>query len=815
MTLKMKRLTAAILATMASTAYAEEQKHHFDIPAQALGSALQTLASQSGAPMLYAEQTAVGKQSPHLVGDYTTAEAADKLLAGSGLAHSVAANGTVTVKPAPQPQESTTLKPMTVKGKRVGESNDPYNTDYKRTNAGTATKTDTPIMDTPVSIQVVPLQVLKDQQAVTLTDGLKNVSGVQTSPSTVYENFVVRGFDTNASTYRNGIREEAWTAETANVERIEVLKGPAAVMYGRLEPGGMVNRVLKKPSATSYYSLQQQFGSFDLYRTTAEATGALTKDDAVTYRLDFAYQSNNSYRDLVNRDRVFIAPQLNWKISNRTEVGVGMEYQRDNFRWDDGFAVFGNANRPLNLPINTSLSDKLSHDSQERFVGDMHWSHEFNDDWKLSQQFSTFQSTQTQYNIFPADVIGNAPMLDRALWDANYKRDTYSFNTNLLGHFDTAGVKHTVLVGHDYFNRSVNAVTNYGDNWGTDPNNIPQINFKNPNNNITGYPLSYNYPTSYIQGQQEWNGVYFQDQMVFWNKLHLLGGGRYDWTTYGVGSQASAAEALAFSNSHTVSAEKFSPRVGLLYRPWQWLSVYGNYTESLGSTGTWNGLNANDKPFKPEEATQYEAGIKTEFFDKRLTSTIAVFDVTKINMATPDTSSAFNLAHNYMIPIGKARSQGVEFDLSGKITENWSVIGNYALIDARITKANIDNSGNSLLGNRLPNVAMHTANFWTKYDFNQDILKGFSMGTGVRVVGQRQGDVQNDFQLPGYATWDAMASYKIKVGSSYQLTAQLNANNLLDKGYFYGANVSDGGGRLYGSVPGAPRSFMGMIKLEY
>lgn len=257
MTLKLNRLAAAILATLASTAYAEEQKHHFDIPAQALGSALQTLAAQSGALMLYAEQTAAGKQSPRLVGDYTTAEAADKLLAGSGLDHSVAENGTVTVKPAQQNTAPIMLKPMTVTGNTKFDPNDPFNKNYAVTNSSTATKTDTPIMEMPVSIQVVSRAVLDDQQAIRLQDTIKNVSGVQRDITfgNGYESFTIRGFSSASNFYRNGVRMITQSSETAHLNQIEILKGPAAMLFGRVEPGGLVNVVTKKPLEQAYYSL--------------------------------------------------------------------------------------------------------------------------------------------------------------------------------------------------------------------------------------------------------------------------------------------------------------------------------------------------------------------------------------------------------------------------------------------------------------------------------------------------------------------------------------------------------------------------------
>ncbi|WGS88388.1 TonB-dependent receptor [Methylomonas sp. UP202] len=798
----------APLLLASSAARAEDQTFAINIPAQPLARALDALSRQTGVQPFYADGAVAGKTAPAVNGRFSVAQALQQLLAGSGLVFSFTAANTVAIKPAGAAGERVeTLGAVTVTAQTAYLADDPYNPSYHRTNASTATRTDTPLMETPASIQVVPQQVLKDQQAITLADGLRNVSGVQISPSPTYENFTVRGFDMNGATYRNGIREASWAAETANVERLEVLKGPGAMLYGRIEPGGMINRVLKKPLFTPYYALQQQFGSFDNYRTTLDATGALNQDKTFAYRFNLAYQDTKSFRDLFYRDRIFIAPQFTWKVSDRTEVNFGMEYQRDDFRWDDGLPVLNGATRPANLPINTALSDQSAHANQERNVADLNWSHAFNDDWKISQQFSAFLGSRIQYDIFPYGIHANQRTVDRYNWDNNVKSSqTYSFNTNLLGHLNTWGVKHTLLVGHDYY-----AYTDESQNRCCA--SVDSIDIYNPQpftGNLALLPLNYGHY------HQEWNGVYFQDQMVFWDRLHLLGGGRYDWADYGVGSSGSSyAAAEAAMNANHVSAGKFSPRVGVLYRAFPWLSLYGNYTESLGTNNSYSARNTDGTPLKPQEARQFEGGIKTELFDQKLTASLAYFDIVKTNLATGNPDPTLALL-GYTTTVGAARSRGVEFDLAGELSENWSLIANYTYLDTRITKFTEQDvyGGVSLLGKRFPNAPRHSANVWLKYEFTDPAFAGLSLGSGIRVTSQRQGDPQNSYQLPGYATWDASAAYKFKVGPT-RMTAQLNAYNLLDKRYFTGADTFDASQRYYGNMPGAPISFIGSIKVEY
>lgn len=791
-----------LLAT--SPLEAAESAQRFDIPAQPLADALLQFSEESGVKVFFSADKARHLGSSGVNGRHTQAEALGLLLAESGMQYRYTDAGAVTIEPkaAGSAKSSVAGGPETLPAVQVTapaggyDITNPYNKDYAVPNTAVATRTDTPIIDTPASIQVVPRSVLQDQQAISLADGLKNVSGVQLSTSPTYDNFVVRGFDVNSGIYRNGIRESSWAAETANVEHLEVLKGPAAILYGRIEPGGMISRTTKKPLDTPYYSLQQQFGSFDMYRTTADATGPLTKDGTLAYRFNLAYQNNKSYRDLLMRDRIFIAPQLSWKPSDRTQFGIGMEYQRDDFTWDEGFPVRDGATRPVDLPINRALSDPQSKSNQERQVVDFNWSHAFNNDWKISQQFSAFLGGRNQLELFPYGFHPDQRVVDRYLWRNNVLDDnTYSFNTNLVGHLDTWGVKHTLLAGHDFYQRDNKSV------WGC-CSQLDSIDINNPQPYPGKFPAD---PDNYSLGRESWNGVYFQDQMVFWDKLHILGGGRYDWASLSSGGSAqSFAGAENDLSQKGRDQGKFSPRVGVLYRALPWLSVYANFTESLGSNNGGKGIDG--RPIKPQEATQYEGGFKTEFFGGRLNSTLAFFSVTKNNIAVKP--AAFL---QYVIPIGKARSTGIEWDVTGNLTENWSVIGNYALTNTEV----IEDTTLGLKGKRFPNAPKHSANLWTKYDFNDEpLLKGFSLGTGMRVVSQRQGDPQNSFQLPGYFTWDALAAYSFKVGAT-KMTAQFNAYNLLDKRYFSGADTFDASQRFYGNIPGAPRSFMGSIRLEY
>lgn len=683
------------------------------------------------------------------------------------------------------------LKAMTVTGDAVQDPDDPYNESYTVTNSSIATKTDTPIMETPVSIQVVPRTVMNDQQAIRLQDVAKNVSGVQAGASdgNYYDGFITRGFDLGNNTYRNGFRINSSQNETANLERLEVLKGAAAMLYGRIEPGGLLNLVTKKPLDTPYYALQQQFGSYDLYRTTLDATGPVPGNDALLYRFNLAYQNNNSFRDFINAERIFIAPSLTWKATESTQFNVNMEYKHENSSDDYGLPAVGN--RPAPIPISRNLGEPGTNQQADVWLVEFTGSHAFNDDWLLKGGVNAnstdyvWQDVVASDGLFP-DAQGNPErILERGVWFGPGNRYSQGVYLDLTGHFETLGAKHNVLVGGDYysFNSDFSTFTN-----NFSPIGCP-IDIQNPTYGCVDFDkfrnLANTAPDFNFRNDEEWGGIYFQDQITLWEKLHILGGGRYDWAT---NSSGFSPTSLSDIQLDTVRNERFSPRVGVTYQPWQWLSIYGNYTESLGSA---NGISSTGQPFAPQIATQYESGIKLAW--ENLTASLAYYHLTKDNVLT---TNNFGLQE----PIGTQRSQGIEFDASGQVTDQLSLIATYAFTDARFTKADV-----GVAGNRVNNVPEHQASFWAKYD----ITHQFSVGTGVFMAGQREGDAANSFQLPGYARWDAMAAYKWDIGKS-RLTAQVNVNNILDKEY-YSSTI---GSRL--NIPVAePLSVLGSLKLEF
>ena len=604
----------------------------------------------------------------------------------------------------------------------------------------------------------------------------------------------------------------------ANVESVEVLKGPAAILYGMVEPGGMVNIITKQPLAKPYYALNQQFGSFNNYRTTVDSTGPVTKDDTLLYRLNMSYQNSDSFRQFAGKEDVFLAPVLKWNISSKTQATLDFEYNYQHVGLDVPFIPFVNG-QLTHIPQSLNYGE-YSPGVIQSFYGGFNWSHQFNDDWKLKQRFSVNQgNTDISAWIFPTSATNTQVARFRA--GDVFQNNTYSSGIDLTGHFDTLMLKHTLLLGGDYYRLD----QNFQENTNLDPINFLQysyIDIVNPVHPGTPYtaPNMPYYSQSTLQDQF---GAYIQDQIKLPYDFQVMGGIRYQNIHQNLSSQTLGfplGTPTIYSTS-AYSQDAVTPRVGLLWQAKDWLSLYTNYVESFGAnTGiVFTGLNTPPKPVPPTSAIQYEGGIKTEFFDGRLRANWAYFDLTKTNIATAD--PAHQALGPYVIAAGAARSRGTEMDITGEILPGWNAILTYSYLDATIIKSfeTASNGGGPAgsfgpAGSRLWGVSHNNASLWSTYELQQGELKGLKFGGGVTVRdGQTACCDTPSFNIPGYATLNLLTSYSLNVGKS-KITAQMNVNNLLDKYYITGLYTSLPGNAAYADF-GAPRNFMGSIGIQY
>ncbi len=669
---------------------------------------------------------------------------------------------------------------------------------YVVPNATSGTKTDTPIMDTPVNVQVITQQAIKDQQVIVLDQALKNVSGVTTDSSNFRQGnqaIVLRGF-ASSTYFRNGFRlqDAAASRAMANVESIEVLKGPAAILYGLVEPGGMVNVVTKQPLATPYYSLTQQFGSYDLYRTTMDATGPITEDETLLYRMNASYENGGSFRDLVDKKDIFLAPVLKWNIGPRTQATFEFEYNHQKTGLDFGFVPLLDG-RILNIPRSRNYGERTPV-TTETFFGGLNWSHGFNDDWSIKHSVSVNQQHLKQpYLVFPTDVAGTD--VTRLLQSFDTQFNTYSTNVDLIGHLETAWLKHTLLIGGDYYRLDTTQAVTAGD--------VSTIDLFNPVHPGTPFlgPLQ---PLAQNANRTDQYGFYVQDQIQLPHNIHLMGGFRYQHL------RQQNNDRLAVT-SDTITKDAVTPRAGVVWRPQEWLSFYANYVENFGPNDPFATLFPGTLP-PPTSAKQYEGGVKTEFFGGRLRATLAYYDLTKTNIATRDP-----LHPTFSIVTGEARSRGPELDINGEILPGWNVIATYANTEARITRSNDDIAASpTAVGSRFFNVPRNTGSVWSTYEVLTGGLQGIKIGGGVTMRDGQTGCCDKPAAgIPGYVLVDLLAAYSRKVGDS-TVTAQLNVYNLLDHHYYSGLTTNGVGlSGLTGGYAdfGHPRMVIGSINIRY
>ncbi|NOU23770.1 MAG: TonB-dependent receptor [Methyloglobulus sp.] len=828
----------------------------FHIPKQKLIPALTDFAEQSGVQLLYNAELAEALSTSGINGSYAPQQALSSLLKGSGIGYRYVDKNIITLERQPKGNiNGSALLPVaqvaadSTKDNGEGQvmpkvtveadadpnwQTDPYNTDYVLPNATSGTKTDTPVMETPVNVQSVSKQALKDQQAISLDKALRNVSGVTTSKNNLgSETYYLRGFQSNAL-FRNGFRQDTGISsfgqsafggigqQFANIEGVEVLKGPAAILYGRVEPGGMVNVITKMPKDTPYYALQQQFGSYSLFRTSMDATGPLTENKDLLYRFNASFQDNNSFRDLVNNENVFLAPVLRWNITPKTQATLQLEYQHQNASQDQQVLPFDpKTNRIIDLPHHLNYGERNPVETETHFVG-FDWKHQFNDDWSIKQGVN-YKSIHSNLGLTAVPQffdIGNN-QVGRQTTNGFSTLDTLSTNLDLAGHFDTWGLRHTLLMGGDYYNFESTS----GQAFGNDSFNAPYsfIGLDNPVHPGKGLFVDQSTFSSFRQAVDNF-GAYFQDQVKLPYNIHVLGGFRYQYVHSKL-LQSDANESFTQLVPDTVQTDDaVTPRFGLLWQPKNWLSLYGNYVENFGANTGAFGFNGNGnppKPLPPQSAQQFEIGAKFEFFDGRFRATLDYYDITKQNVATGDpdkTHSCRGTPGDCSALLGEVRSRGPEVDIQGEILPGWNVIATYTNQDVRVTKGSDTTGGNFggveiPAGGRLQFTPRNIGSFWTTYEFQQGDFKGLKFGGGVNMQ-DGMVDASNKAKSPGYALVSLLAGYSFEIGKA-KLTAQLNIDNLLDKDYVTNIAPNTANNPIAFVNFSTPRTFMGSINVEY
>jgi iron complex outermembrane recepter protein len=665
---------------------------------------------------------------------------------------------------------------------------------YRVPNASVGTRTDTPIRDIPASIQVIPRQVLEDQRVNQVREAVTNVSGVtpggQGSQTGAGGSFIIRGFQTDRDNlFVNGFRRYNFLnreLEVANIEQIEILKGPASVLYGQGEPGGILNITTKQPLSTPFYGLEATIGNFDFYRTTIDFSGSLNADKTIRYRLNGAYQNSGSFIDFVDTEQVFVAPVISFDIGENTTLTLEGEYLNTSQVSYQGLPASGSvlANPFGRVPRSRYVNDpdlKLERD----FVAiGYRLQHKFSENWAIRNGFRAELDNFTENFSFITGLQPNNRTVNRSARFDERSVNNYFLQTDVIGKIQTGSIKQDLLFGVEF------AWLNDDSQLLNPSPALPPIDLFNPNYSRPSIRPST--PLRDVTEHQNLIGIDAQDLISIADNLKILLGGRFDFAKASLDDRPSTVSPNPVSRDQESTA--FSPRVGIVYQPIPPVSLYASYSQSFQPSRA-NSVNADSSPFKPTTGEAFEVGVKTEFLDGRLAATLAAYQITKQNIVVSDPNRV-----GFSLQVGEQRSRGIEFDIAGEILPGWKIIGSYTYIDAEIT----EDTRPAFKGNTPNNVPRNSASLWTTYEFQTGGLRGFGFGGGVTFVGDRQGDLGNTFTLPSYVRTDAAVFYR---RDNWRIG--LNIKNLFDTYYFEGSNSRNA------VFPAAPFTVLGTISVQF
>jgi iron complex outermembrane receptor protein len=801
----------------------------YQIPAGRMSTALNRLADASGVLIVYDTALTRALKTRGVEGTHTLNAALEKLLSGTELSYEVAADGKSVLIVLAQNDAGArsdaggaeALPPIDVgaadapaaatrrAGTRAAGEPKIASEGYVVRDASTATKGDIPLRETPITVNVVPKQVFRDQAITTLESALENVPGVRattdTSSNYLYK---VRGF-TVSELFRNQVNPgyADFFTDLANVERIEVLKGPASILYGRAEPGGLINIVTKQPLFTPLYVVEQQIGNYDHYRTQWDISAPVAEAPGLAYRFSGAYQNSRVFRRFSDGERFLIAPVITYQPSADTEFTVDLQYMNNKNAVEYGIPTLPGAFAPAGLPTSRSFQEANEPGAgTDSFVGGYVFRQNLDENWKIVNRFlyssMWFQQTRTTPSGFVDAVTMDRRVGKEALMDT-----AYSTNINVEGKFDTFGARHKFLFGLDYSNEYYDYYI--GDAVGSYPINVFAPTYGSvPNIAYYGALIGAGdkYHSSYLARQK---GMYVQDHVsLLDDKAHLLLGVRYDVAdqtngeAYSEGGDYSASQSAAVRarlQAPTLTDKAWSPRFGVVYEVTPEVSAYGSYSRSFGLNNA-----RGAQVLAPQRGVQWEVGLKAQPLPE-ISATLAFFQLTKSNLATPNLETA---DPNDTILTGLQRSRGIELDILGRIDERFSVLANYAHIDAKVISANPSDPSDprsGLLGNHLDNVPRHSGKVFLTYDLGENGL-GWRIGGGVTASTHAWATIQNSFLLPSYARLDAFASYATSY-EGHKVTGQINLNNITNARYFTGVYFS--------ATPAPPFTVLGTLKFEW
>lgn len=766
-------LASALLATLATpmqahsseaTSEQRQPQFQFDIPSQPLLDALGEFTATTGIAVLRTTEEQLAGQAPAVRGRYTADQAMGLLLQGSGLSFRHGA-GSITLE-RPSGDGTLDLSQIDISASGQQSAFGPVS-GYVATAAGTATKTDTPIIETPQSISVVTRDQITDIHAQSLRDVLGYTAGVIATEADdrLTDTFVLRGFQISGSTFRDGMRYMSniydGTQEPYGMERVEVLRGASSVLFGQAAPGGIINVVSKLPTREELHEIKAETGSNDRHQLATDHGGALT--DTLSYRFTALQRKSDTTTDHVPDDRTYIAPSLTWQPDDATSLTLLASYQKSRTAYVYGLPAEG-----------TVLPNPNGHISRHTFTGEpgydksvitawdigYRFEHAFNDDLKVRQNLRYFESENDMPSVWLDSFID--PQMTTVARGAQDRVDdsrNFVVDTQLEARFHHQRVEQTVLAGVDYGDRHLQT-----DRYDYD---LTPLNVFNP---VYGGTFTARGPAPFSsRNRTRQSGIYLQDQIKFDEKWVLLLGGRQGWAKQ-------KEDALYGNDRSRQDSDAFTTRVGLVYLADNGLAPFVSYSESFEPQA---GRSRAGQDFDPTEGEQYEIGIRYQPPGSNALYSAALYQLTRSNVLTTDPVNT-----NFQVQTGEIRSRGLELEAKADIGSNASVTASYAYTQAEVTKSNSGNEGQKTGG-----MPRNMFSVWGDYRFGQVGPGELRAGTGVRYVDEVPGLFSTRIVAPSYTLVDAMLGYAM---GPWDLT--LNVTNLTDEDYlsytyaaFYGA----------------------------
>ncbi|MBL8266498.1 TonB-dependent receptor [Steroidobacter sp.] len=749
------------LSTLGPVTAQDLARARFDIEQQSLSSALNECARQAGREILFAPNLVQSLQTEGVRGEYTVTEALDRLLKGTNLRFRVTGEDTILIESASSAGSTSAsaqdlsladMELITVFGRGVAAES---------------------IREVPQTATVLGEELLEIIPNATVQDALRFIPSASNliGDYSFTHNFNIRGFGTSATW--NGMVPGIAAPnkiDSTNVERIEVLMGPAAVLYGAMEPGAVINVVTKQPQRAFHAELNVNGGSYDTYGASLDIGGPLS--DRIAARLNASYSDAGAPFDHWGLQTIFLAPVVSFELSERTLLTVEGTYRDayyDEGIYDGRIPVAGtlrpNPNGEIPIDTNPGYVAGVTDFTALWKQADVRLKHEFSDALTLNAQLSYADNSLTSVEAFGGNLQSNNRTVTRTLGTRDQQQENYLAAVNLGSKFSTGAVEHAVTVGFDYIDYQADTVN--GGYSGV----MPVLDVYAPNYSVTG-PLTF-VPNFFFTGKLEAFAGYLQDRIKIGDDLTLLVGTRY---TDSESKTALTPPGLPRTDLPLVKASKWSTQLGVLYDVTDSVSVYANRTTSfqpreavLSRTG--------EVLDTPETAVQYELGTHLELGGPGLIANLALFRIEKPNVRTPDPENTL-----FQIQAGEVRSQGVELSVNGQLLPNWMLYGAYAFTDTEVVKTNVANQ----LGKRFRNAPEHTASLVTRYDIASGLLEGLGFSAAVNYIGSRYAEAVNILELP--------ASTRVDLGVYYDVNehveVSLRGSNITDEDIYNGFSTT-------------------------